>query len=221
MLRHNSAKFCSRGTAACRTIVHVNCHSAVVNQCSDCLNLSYWRAGTNLIRHIVPIVCGSSEIHRYRAILRIVFWNVSMTSCSLQRMVPIFHELCCGSSHTTGIDMSARTVGIGRTAIVIRVILIPCSRNQIGSLSSSKTWHYMAIFTQRLPVSYNFIVSIDRATLHTVLIDSIQILFQSWSHVVRLKSMFFRITDNRAIAVVSRKNHKAVFSNVKDIKRWH
>ena len=74
------------------------------------------------IGHIVPVVCGVAEVGTN---LTVSLMSVTMAADALGGIGPKTHQLRHGCGEAAHDGMATRTSGILRTAVVIRICLVP------------------------------------------------------------------------------------------------
>ena len=202
--RHGLTKLTRDGTTARWTVVHIHTNTHMVNQLSHSLNLLNRRVGRDGIGHIFPVVGRFAEIDGQGTVFRMVFRIVSMASLSLQRMVPILHQLGSSCCHATCIAVSARTAFALRAEIVVGIVLVPCGLHEVNVFPTAMTRNKTAALLQHGPICGHGKRSRHlRGSFHYPSADDFQIICQSGSHIIGIESALIGIADNGTIVVVA------------------
>ena len=108
-------------------ILHIHCHTTLVHQFGDGIDLSGCAFGCQSVGHIGKIIGGTVVIHREIAVLAIITMNT--TGLNLFFLSPVVDDLCHSSSHTTSWHMTICAITILRAECIIILTLSP-SRGQ-------------------------------------------------------------------------------------------
>ena len=144
---------------------------------------------------------------------------VGMRAVTMHRMIPIFHDLSHGTSHTTGIAMIAIPIVVAlRSIIIIRIILIPQRlnqrRNRLGVFSSRQLFVFQQVpFFSNIRIHQNatLIAIID---IFTVTVDKIPSCLRYFT----VKTVLYRVSEHRSHVSRSRNNHKTAAFDIINIK---
>ena len=190
----------------------------MINQLSHSLDLLNGRTCRDGIRHVFPIVSGFTEIDCQRAVFRMILWGVSIASLTMQRMVPILHQLGGSRSHASCIAVTARATFTQRAEIVVRVILVPCGLDEKHVFPTAMARNEATAFFEHSPVGGDS--GLWQSSLrghHHALTDDFQIVGQSRRHVVGIEHSPVGITDDGTIVVVGSHDDETRFADIKDI----
>ena len=215
---HPFAKTTRDGATARGTIVHVDRNAHVIDELGHRLDLHLGRVSRDRVGHVFPVVGRLTEIDRQRAIFRMVLGRVSVAPLSVQRMVPVFHQLGGGSGHTACIAMASRAAFAFRAEVVVRIVLVPCGLHEVLVFPAAVTRHEPSRPFEHSPVGGHR--RLGRSSLrrrHHALSYHFQVVGQSGSHVVGVEDALFRIADDGSIVVVTCDNDKTHLTYIEDV----
>ena len=89
---------------------------------------------TQLVGHIIPIICSVAKVSTN---LAVILMEVAMTADTLGRAGPKAHQLRHGCGQTTHNGMASRPIGVIWAAIIIGIGLIPLGLTKIASTTAA------------------------------------------------------------------------------------